>query len=257
MQLSSCATCPGEFSLPYTDPAKTEEASKWVLSEADVLALAGSNGQLYIDNLTSALLFIASCQIDPNCSLATKSGPNPPKDTGSPSEVELWMALLAASCFLVSPAIGLLLPFVVFNRVNKNHTAMIVSLGNCLSAGMIFSLGIMHIIPDTVEEMLKTGTIYPLNYLLLIFGFFITLAFDELAHHAREDSFDEEAYVNMPGDHQVGELWYWNSPFSFLFLRRPIRTLRPMPAPGLPFHQIRSCSSSCSTLHYVLDMLHL
>ena len=194
-----------------------------MLSAADVIAVAGSNGLLYMDNLTSALPLITSCQMDPSCALATTvpvgdPADKPPKsEVGSPqshtgsnplappppplgpfpkhthththththltmvsespstppvpllqssqtaevcavfSQVELWMALVATFSFLLIPFIGMGLVFVVGKNVNPNHAATIISIGNCLSAGLIFSLGIMHVIPETVETMFKAS----------------------------------------------------------------------------------------------------
>jgi len=175
---------PGQQALGST-------ATQWVLSPTDIIAVAGANGQLYVENLTSALPLIASCQLDPSCALAT--GPaiadGAHSDTHSTNEVELWMALVVTASFMALPVIGMGLPFLIFNRVQEpGQTTAIVSLGSCLSAGLIFSLGIMHVIPATVESQFKSGITYPLNYLLIVLGFFITLALEELAHHAHHDA---------------------------------------------------------------------
>ena len=127
------------------------------------MAVAGSSsdGLLRFENLTAALPLIVSCQMDPLCSLETTPPPVQPPKGAKDSEVELWMALVAAASLAVIPIVAMALPLVVFNSFSGRQMDVFVSLGNCLSAGLIFSLGIMHIIPDTVEDLYKVRNICP------------------------------------------------------------------------------------------------
>lgn len=74
-------------------------------------------------------------------------------------QVQLWMALVASASFFVIPLLFMCIPFAVFSLISSRRVDMVVSLGNCLSAGLISSLGIMHIIPATVEAMNKVSSL--------------------------------------------------------------------------------------------------
>ena len=133
--------------------------STYALSAAAIIDSAGSNGTLRIEDLALALPLIASCQMDPTCSLDTTPLPDTTGSSESAaedgSEVELWMALVATVGLFAVPMLSIFLPRLIFRLVSSERMTVLVSLGNCLSAGIIFSLGIMHIIPETVESSYK------------------------------------------------------------------------------------------------------
>lgn len=64
----------------------------------------------------------------------------------------MWMIFTVFSAVILVQLIGVLLPFGVARVFGPERMAPIVSLGQCLSAGLIFSLGIMHIVPEVVES---------------------------------------------------------------------------------------------------------
>uniref|UniRef100_A0A061RZJ9 Solute carrier family 39 (Zinc transporter), member 1/2/3 n=1 Tax=Tetraselmis sp. GSL018 TaxID=582737 RepID=A0A061RZJ9_9CHLO len=167
--------------VPETGSIKAE----YFVGPEEVLHVSKGSGYLNSSDFEKALKLIASCQMDDRCALQTSAEDDSESEE---STVALWMVLVATFSMLVIPLLGMAIPMAAFKYVDSEKTAVVLSLGNCLSAGLIFSLGICHIIPDTVEAMFKTGINYKLNYLLIVIGFYATLILDNVAHNS-EDHF--------------------------------------------------------------------
>jgi len=158
-------------------------ATQWTLTAADIIAAAGANGVLAMQDLSKALPLIASCQMDPSCSLQTAqvtSSGDPHDHAGEGEGVAIWMAAVAAISFFVIPIVCAATPFWMSRVVSDDTFTMLFSLGNCFSAGLMFSLGIMHIVPETMEAQYAVPMDYPLNFLLIVVGFFVTLFLEQI-----------------------------------------------------------------------------
>lgn len=167
--------------LPSTS-APSATGARYSLTIADLIAVAGVNGVLHMENLTAALPLIASCQMDSTCALeVTQLDLHAGHDHGSGGgPVQPWMASVAAILFFVIPVIAIMIPFILSRLVSGRTFAMLFSLGNCFSSGLIFTLGVMHIIPHTMESQWAVGIDYPLNFLLITVGFFVTLFLEQV-----------------------------------------------------------------------------
>jgi len=167
-------------------PAPAAGATQWTLTGADLIAAAGTNGVLAMQDLGKALPLIASCQMDATCSLqsARVASPSDPHDShdhaGEDDGVQAWMAAVGAITFFIIPIISAVTPFWMSRVVHPDTFTMLFSLGNCFSAGLMFSLGMMHIVPETMEAQWKVPMDYPLNFYLIVMGFFVTLFLEQI-----------------------------------------------------------------------------
>uniref|UniRef100_A0A061S7Q4 Solute carrier family 39 (Zinc transporter), member 1/2/3 n=1 Tax=Tetraselmis sp. GSL018 TaxID=582737 RepID=A0A061S7Q4_9CHLO len=201
---SECHCNPG-FVLDPEDPQRciddTDAKAEYWIGPQEVLHVSEGKARLNITDFEKALPLIASCQIDSRCALRTSDDQHEHTEESEATQVLWWMVLVASVSLLVIPLLGMALPIAAYKYVSSERTAVVLSLGNCLSAGLIFSLGICHVIPDTVEAMFFTGMSYKLNYLLCVVGFYATLILDNIAHNS-EDSFANPHAPSVHGKEQ-------------------------------------------------------
>uniref|UniRef100_A0A7S1SUA2 Uncharacterized protein n=1 Tax=Tetraselmis chuii TaxID=63592 RepID=A0A7S1SUA2_9CHLO len=153
---------------------------------------------------------IMSCQMNSSCVLEVTPSDNlsgHDHGSGEGDDVEPWMAAVATLLFCIMPVLAFITPFVVSRVVSDRTFAMLFSLGNCFSAGLILALGIMHIIPHTLEAQWAVGLDYPLNYLLITVGFFLTLFIEQVPGiHSNGGLLGDPDIPTSVNDHPKGSI---------------------------------------------------
>jgi len=178
-----------------------------VVTSQYLLTEYGSNGTLSQQQFQSASLEIIHCLMDANCTLTTPlDEQHDLHDHGDEDAASDGLKLILATVIFAWAVFGGMMPLVL-RRINLQVYTKYLGVMNSFAGGVFLATAFTHLLPHAIEEAVAFDTgRFPMEYFLIMMGYFLILLFERVLfadHHDHHDAEQPSSTNNPEAKHDV------------------------------------------------------